>query len=78
MEHHEHLDKYDKDFGNPLSGFEGAQIGTMMAKIASKKDAYDHDPTSVSPYDGQEVHNYVDKYQKDYGIENDLSQVHRR
>ena len=46
-----------------------------MARIkGAKPDAYDGDKDTVSVYDGMEHHAYVDKYQKDYGIENDLAQ----
>ena len=65
MEHHEHLDKYDKDFGNPLAGFEGAQISFLTQK--SKRDAYDGDGNTVSPYDNMEHHEHLDKYDKDFG-----------
>ena len=75
MEKHEHLDKYDKDFGNPLAGWEGAQISAMAQRRRNKykKDMYDFDPQTVSPYDGMEIHKYVDKYEKDYGIDTYLS-----
>ena len=29
MEHHTYLPKYDEDCGNPMAGFEGAQINSM-------------------------------------------------
>ena len=76
MKQHAYLPKYDETFGKPYVDFEGAQIGSLMSKIEARKkpDAYDGDTTTVSPYDGMEKHNYVDKYQKDYGIENDLAQ----
>ena len=69
MEHHEHLDPYDKDFGNPLAGFEGAQISSMAQrrKFINKRDAYDFDHNTVSPYDAMEHHAHLDKYDKDFG-----------
>jgi len=38
-----------------------------------RKDAYDGDLATVSPYDGMEKNEYVDKYEKDFGVENDLA-----
>ena len=74
MKQHKYLPRYDEDYGKPYVDFEGAQIGTLMAKIEGRKDVYDGDRATVSPYDGMEVHQYVPKYEKDYGIENDLAQ----
>lgn len=55
MEHHEHLDRYDQNFGNPLANFEGAQlVQKNKPNWKCGKDAYDLDPTSVSPYDDME------------------------
>ena len=73
MQQHKYLPKYDEDYGKPFAGFEGAQIESKMNRGA-KPDMYDGDKDTVSPYDGMEQHKYVDKYQKDYGIENDLAQ----
>merc|ERR1719223_834190 len=83
LEHHAYLPKYDEDFGNPLAGFECAQLGSYAQKRINKnkRDMYDHDPTTASPYDAMEVHNHVDKYEKDqeaWGYPNDLAQVHHQ
>lgn len=69
MKQHKYLPKYDEDFGKPYANFEGVQIGTLMKEIRSRKapsrDAYDDDPTTVSPYDAEEQNPYLDKYSKD-------------
>lgn len=65
MEQHKHLNKYDADFGNPLAGFEGAQISQLAQR--KKRDAYDGDHDTVSPYDAMEHHHHLDKYDADFG-----------
>jgi len=69
MEHHHYLKKYDEDFGNPLSGFEGAQISAMAQRrtLKNRKDAYDGDANTVSPYDAMEHHQYLKRYDEDFG-----------
>lgn len=62
------MPRYDKDFGK--NNFEGVQIGTLMEKIKNKKDAYDNDSNTVSPYDAMEQHPYLPRYDKDFGKDN--------
>ena len=64
MEQHQHLDKYDKTFGT--NQFEGVQIGVLMREIKAKnngkRDNYDGDKNTVSPYDAMEQHAPLGKY----------------
>lgn len=54
-EQHAYLPKYDEDFGSDgIAKFEGVQTGTLMSHIKNKKDAYDNDSNTVSPYDAME------------------------
>jgi len=66
-------DPKSETYGSATYGF--AQKSAKPTKKA-KQDAYDSDRNTVSPYDGMEVHAHIDKYEKDYGIENDLAQKH--
>jgi len=51
------------DFGVPVDNFEGVMIGTLLKQMKHKKDAYDGDETTVSPYDAEE------QYKKwDFGV----------
>ena len=40
-----------------------------VVKKSTTRDAYDLDPSTVGPYDAMEQHEYLPKYDEDYGVD---------
>ena len=80
MEDHSYIKPFDKNFGAPAPNtFEGlTQDLHQRNKPHSKKDAFDGDSDTVSPYDGMELHEHLGRYDTEGFREMAFAQQPRR